>query len=161
MLFRSGAVEPGVTTIPVGNRRLQIEGYLGNFSLFLGDEGQANYETVKVDLILDLSEQSCLTMPLKPPGYLTAIAEEPYLTVVEEKLKTLTGTFEKPKYFDYDAAICVHGRSGIDGCSRCIDACPAEAISALLESVKVNANLCQGGGICASVCPTGDRKSVV
>jgi ferredoxin len=30
----------------------------------------------------------------------------------------------------------------------------------LLESVKVNANLCQGGGICASVCPTGAIRYV-
>ena len=160
VLLTDGAVEPGVRTIPVGNRRLQIDGYLGNFTIFLGDEGQANYETVSVDLILDLTAEPFLTMPVKPPGYFTTIMEEPYLTLVEEELKELTGTFEKPKYFAYDASICAHGRSGIAGCTNCIDACPAEAITSLTESVLVNPNLCQGGGVCASVCPTGAIRYV-
>ena len=160
VLLTDGAVEPGVRTIPVGNRRLQIEGYLGNFTIFLGDEGKANFETVTVDLILDLTAKTFLTMPVKPPGYLTSVMEEPYLTLVEEELKGLTGTFEKPKYFDYDASICAHGRSGIKGCTNCIDACPAEAITSLTESVLVNPNLCQGGGVCASVCPTGAIRYV-
>ena len=160
VLLTDGAVEPGVRTIPVGNRRLQIEGYLGNFTIFLGDEGKANFETVTVDLILDLTAKTFLTMPVKPPGYLTSLIEEPYLTLVEEELKGLTGTFEKPKYFDYDASICAHGRSGIKGCTNCIDACPAEAITSLTESVLVNPNLCQGGGVCASVCPTGAIRYV-
>lgn len=155
LILIDGAVEPGVPTIPVGNRRLQIEGYLGNFNIFMGEEGHANYETVNVDLILDLSTEPLLSMPIKPPGYLTSIAEEPYLTLVEEELQGLIGTFEKPKYFNYDASICAHGRSGISGCNNCIDACPADAITSLIESVVVNPNLCQGGGICASVCPTG------
>ena len=160
VILIDGAVEPGVPTIPVGNRRLQIEGYLGNFNIFLGEEGQPNYETVNVDLILDLSLEPLLSMPVKPPGYLTAISEEPYLTLVEEELQGLTGTFEKPKYFNYDASICAHGRCGISGCTNCIDACPTDAITSLIESVVVNPNLCQGGGICASVCPTGAIRYV-
>ena len=160
VILTDGAVEPGVTTIPVGNRRVLIEGYLGNFNISLGEEGQANFETVTVDLVLDLCVEPLLTMPVKPPGYLTSITEEPYLTQIEEELKGLTGTFEKPKYFNYDASICAHGRSGVAGCTNCIDACPAEAITSLIESVMVNPNLCQGGGICASVCPTGAMRYV-
>ncbi len=155
VILTDGAEEPGVPTIPVGNRSLQIQGYLGNFDIMLGEEGRANHETVKVDLVVDLSAHPLLTMPLKPPGYLTSSTEEPYLSLVEEELKGLTGTFEKPKYFNYDASICAHGRSGITGCTNCIDACPADAITSLIESVEVNPNLCQGGGICASVCPSG------
>ena len=155
LILTDGAEEPGVPTIPVGNRRLQIQGYLGNFDIMLGEEGRANYETVKADLVVDLSANPLLTMPIKPPGYLTSLLEEPYLSLVEEELKGLTGTFEKPKYFNYDASICAHGRSGITGCTNCIDACPADAITSLIESVEVNPNLCQGGGICASVCPSG------
>jgi ferredoxin len=160
VILTDGAEEPGVPTIPVGNRRLQIQGYLGNFDILLGEEGQANYETVKADLVLDLSANPLLTVPLKPPGYLTSLTEEPYLTLVEEQLKGLTGTFEKPKYFNYDASVCAHGRSGIKGCTNCIDACPADAITSLIESVEVNPNLCQGGGICASVCPSGAIRYV-
>jgi len=160
VILTDGAVEPGVPTVPVGNRRLQIEGYLGNFNILLGEEGKANFEKVSVDLIVDLSAEPLLTMPLKPPGYFTSIMEEPYLTLVEEELKGLTGTFEKPKYFNYDASICAHGRSGIAGCTSCIDACPAEAITSLIETVEVSPNLCQGGGVCASVCPTGAIRYV-
>ena len=144
----------------MGNRAISIEGYLGNFNIALGDEGKPNCESVKADIILDLSEPMLLTMPVKPPGYLTSIAEEPYLTEVENELKGLTGTFEKPKYFSYDPAICAHGRSGVTGCTNCIDACPADAITALVETVEVDPHLCQGGGICASVCPTGAIRYV-
>lgn len=160
VILTQGAVEPGVPAIPLGNRPIRIEGYLGNFNIVLGEEGRPNCESLQVDMILDLSELPLLAMPLKPPGYLTSIAEEPYLTEVEQALKDLTGTFEKPKYFSYDAAICAHGRSGIAGCSMCIDACPAEAISSLIESVEVDPHLCQGGGVCASVCPTGAIRYV-
>jgi ferredoxin len=160
VILTSGAEEPGVPMIPVGNRRLQIQGYLGNFNIILGEEGRASYETVSVDLVLDLSPDPLLSMPVKPPGYLTSQVEEPYLTLVEEQLYGLTGTFEKPKYFNYDASICAHGRSGISGCTLCIDACPADAIMSLIESVEVNPNLCQGGGICASVCPSGAIRYV-
>ena len=160
VILTQGAVEPGVPTIPLANRPIRIEGYLGNFNIVLGEEGRPNCESLQVDMILDLSEVPLLAMALKPPGYLTSIAEEPYLTEVEQALKDLTGTFEKPKYFSYDAAICAHGRSGIAGCSLCIDACPAEAISSLIESVEVDPHLCQGGGVCASVCPTGAIRYV-
>ena len=160
VILTDGAVEPGVPTVPVGNRRLQIEGYLGNFNILLGEEGKANFEKVSVDLIVDLCVEPLLTMPVKPPGYLTSIMEEPYLTLIEEELKGLTGTFEKPKYFDYDASICAHGRSGIAGCTNCIDACPAEAITSLIETIEVNPNLCQGGGVCATACPTGAIRYV-
>ena len=160
VVLTDGAVEPGVPTVPLGNRQLQIEGYLGNFTIHLGEAGRANYESLSADLILDLSAEPLLSMALKPPGYLVSIAEEPYLTQTEAALKGLTGTFEKPKYFNYDASICAHGRSGISGCTKCIDACPAEAITSLIESVMVNPNLCQGGGVCASVCPTGAMRYV-
>ena len=160
VILTQGAVEPGVPTIPLANRPIRIEGYLGNFNIVLGEAGRPNCESLQVDMILDLSEAPLLAMPLKPPGYLTSIAEEPYLTEVEQTLKDLTGTFEKPKYFSYDEAICAHGRAGIAGCSMCIDACPAEAISSLIESVEVDPHLCQGGGVCASVCPTGAIRYV-
>ncbi|UCB55221.1 MAG: 4Fe-4S binding protein [Thiotrichales bacterium] len=160
VVLTQGAVEPGVPTIPVGNRPIGIDGHLGDFNIVLGEPGQPNCESVQVDMILDLSEAPLLDMPLKPPGYLTSIAEEPYLSEVEQELKDLVGTFEKPKFFSYDAAICAHGRSGIAGCSLCIDACPADAISSLIESVEVDPHLCQGGGVCASVCPTGAIRYV-
>ena len=160
VVLTAGAEEPGVPTIAVGNRPIRIEGYLGHFTIALGEEGRPNFETLGVDMILDLNPEPLLTMPLKPPGYLTSIAEEPYLTAVEVELRGLTGTFDKPRYFSYDPSVCAHGRSGITGCTQCIDACPADAITALSEAIEVDPYLCQGGGVCASVCPTGAIRYV-
>ena len=72
-----------------------------------------------------------------------------------EILPGMRGAFEKPKYFNYEPEICAHGRSGKKGCTRCIDACPAQAIVSIGEKVQVNPYLCQGGGACAMACPSG------
>jgi len=107
------------------------------------------------DIVLDMSDKPLLAMPLLPPGYFFTPTDEHSLSQVQTLLDELIGTFEKPRYFDYDASICAHARSGQSGCNNCIDACPAEAIHSLAESIEVNPYLCQGGGICASACPTG------
>ena len=155
VILLQGEEEPGPPLIAVGGRRLNIAGYLGAFTISLGEEGKPNFETIKVDLILDLSPTPLLTMALPPPGYLTASTDEASLAAAELQLAELVGTFEKPRYFDYDASICAHARAGHQACTRCLEACPAEAISSLAESIKVHPNLCQGGGVCASVCPSG------
>jgi len=67
----------------------------------------------------------------------------------------LIGRFDKPQFFGYKENICAHGASELEGCRNCIDACPAEAIISIGAKVEVNPNLCQGGGACATVCPTG------
>src|SRR5258706_519554 len=65
------------------------------------------------------------------------------------------GEFEKPRYFAYRENICAHARSSITGCSRCIDICSTQAISADGDHVKVDPHLCMGCGACATVCPSG------
>jgi ferredoxin len=92
---------------------------------------------------------------LTPLGYFHAGNDPQALEQVLEELIELRGSFEKPKFFNLDTTICAHGQKGLEGCSRCIDACPAEAIISLGDSVQINPNLCQGGGICATTCPTG------
>lgn len=151
----TGEDEPGVPLIAVGGRPIKVEGYLGAFKILLGEEGRPNAETISVDLILDLSPDPLLDMPVKPPGYLHSDTEESSLSAALLTLMSLTGSFEKPRYFDYDASICAHGRSGKTACTRCIDACPANAISSLAEAIEVDPYLCQGGGVCATVCPSG------
>ena len=94
-----------------------------------------------------------LQVELPPPGY--ARASEGSLAAAVEGLSALVGEFEKPRYFHYDPDICAHGRSGQVGCTRCLDACPAGAIASIGEQVEVDPHLCQGGGACATACPTG------
>jgi len=155
VILTGGVEEPGVPLISVGGRSLVIEGYLGNFTIHLGEAGKPNRESIKVDLIWDLGSKPLLEMPMKPPGYICSDGSEEHVLEAVEALSNLVGTFQKPKYFNYDASICAHARSGITACTRCIDACPAQAISSLEEAIEVDPYLCQGGGACTAVCPGG------
>jgi len=132
---------------PTGD--ITIEGALGQFLV------NVSTQQIKADLILDLSPKSLLSMALKPPGYLDYGHTEAELAEAKEELHDLVGTFDKPKYFDYNESLCAHGVSGQPGCTRCIDACPAEAITSLVNKIAVDSFRCQGGGICTTVCPSG------
>jgi ferredoxin len=160
VILTAGAEEPGVPVVPLGGRRLQVDGYLGAFKLNLGEPDQANFEVVAVDLILDLSDQPLMDLAMPPFGYFYASGDDAQLDQAIASLREMKGQFEKPKFFNYDPQICAHGRSGISACSRCLDACPAEAITSLVEKIEVNPYLCQGGGVCATVCPSGAIRYV-
>ncbi|MET0065915.1 MAG: 4Fe-4S binding protein [Candidatus Thiodiazotropha sp.] len=155
LILTEGVEEPGVPQVPLGGRSMHIEGYLGNFRIQLGEPGKPNAETVATDLILDLSPEPLLGSQLKPPGYRHSSLEEPELEQAMAEMGELIGRFEKPRYFDYDPDICAHGHAGKTACTRCLDACPADAISSLGDIIEVDPHLCQGGGVCASVCPSG------
>ncbi|MDH5424710.1 MAG: 4Fe-4S binding protein [Gammaproteobacteria bacterium] len=106
------------------------------------------------DMVIDLSAEPVMNTSLLPFGYFTAKND----LELEEVIKTvpdMTGEFEKPKFFEYNADICAHGNSGLKACQRCIQACPAGAISSLKDKIEVDPFLCQGGGVCATVCPAG------
>lgn len=155
VLLTEGEELPGVPVISQAGRALRLSGHLGAFQLQLGEPGKPNAESLSADLVLDLGAEPQLPMPMKPPGYLHSATDEPSLASAAEQLRELVGTFDKPRYFSYDPSICAHGRSGKIACTRCIDACPAEAISSLIEKVSVDAHRCLGGGACATVCPSG------
>ncbi|MGB7288153.1 MAG: 4Fe-4S binding protein [Salaquimonas sp.] len=67
----------------------------------------------------------------------------------------MVGEFEKPLYVSYDSEICAHSRSKKTGCSKCIDNCPAGAITSIGDIVEVDNDICGGCGNCAAHCPTG------
>jgi ferredoxin len=113
--------------------------------------------TSTCDLMLDLSGG----VPLFPahelrPGYLRADPRD--RAAVERAIAdagNLVGTFDKPRFIHFEASLCAHSRSGITGCTRCLDLCPTGAITPNGNAVVIDANICAGCGSCASVCPTG------
>ncbi|HEY9191808.1 MAG TPA: 4Fe-4S binding protein [Methyloversatilis sp.] len=110
------------------------------------------------DLVLDLSEPPLIRVPHPPQGYLAPGRDPLEQSRALQRLATLVGEFEKPKFFSYRPSICAHGRSSKSGCNRCIDVCSTEAIRADGDGVFVEPHLCMGCGACATVCPTGAMR---
>jgi ferredoxin len=158
---------PGKHPFPVVHEKVvQVSGHLGLFSVIvsappplgginliqkLGGVGdQAHY-----DLVLDLSQPPLLDYDVAPLGYYAPGESAEALERALKELPEMTGEFEKPRFFHYNPDICAHGANGVTACTRCLDTCPTGAIHALGDEVAVDPYLCQGAGICASVCPTG------
>jgi len=156
---RTASVPQDITLVE--GRLKQLDGHLGRFAVRIECDRQElnaarlfGAQTDYVDLVLDLSALPFLDREVLPPGYYAPGGPQGLAPVLEE-LRELVGEFEKPKFYDYDPAICAHGRSGLAGCRRCLDACPTQAIHSLGEVIEVDPWLCQGAGSCASACPTG------
>ncbi|MFI8750831.1 4Fe-4S dicluster domain-containing protein [Vreelandella lionensis] len=150
--------------------QLNIAGHLGGFRATLSqDDGdslnlaQALIERDVFDVVLDLSEGALnvASWELPPPGYLRLAWErqEAERADVLESVTELVGEFDKPRYFQVNTDLCAHSSSGNVGCTRCLDVCPADAISSIqgrIESrIEIDPFLCQGVGSCTSACPTG------
>ena len=117
----------------------------------------ASVQSERFDLVLDLRAADATPTFLQhapPQGYLRWDGRDAATLL---KLRELVGEFEKPKFFQYKAALCAHARNEQVGCSACIDICSAEAISSdkSRQQVKVEPQLCVGCGACTTVCPTG------
>jgi ferredoxin len=136
-----------------------IRGFLGEFDVQLADleaGASAPASTIaRFDLVLDFSNAPSFAARQPPQGYFHAPAGEADLEAVLEDLRESVGEFEKPRYFAYRENLCAHQRSEIVGCSRCIDICSTQAISADGDRVAVDPHLCMGCGACATVCPSG------
>ena len=107
------------------------------------------------DLVLDLSQPARIRSEIPPPGYYAPGEDADALERALCEIPQMVGEFEKPKYFNYNPSICAHGNSGLTGCTRCLVACPTDAIKSLGETIGVDPYLCQGAGTCATACPTG------
>ncbi|NOR62590.1 MAG: (4Fe-4S)-binding protein [Rhodobacteraceae bacterium] len=107
------------------------------------------------DIILDLRGDTPL-FHHKRDGYLRA--DPRHADAVSKAIfeaSQLVGEFEKPFYVALDPHICAHTRSGITGCSNCMNTCETGAISAAGEHVEIDPMVCAGCGGCASACPSG------
>ena len=140
--------------IEVTRGRVRIEGHLGAYRVEV-DGAQGNQRQYQGDAILDLGEIPLLLREMLPPGYFHVTPADWDLADIVTELELFRGEFQKPRFFDYDASICAHSVNGKTVCRQCIDACPAEAIQSLAERIEVDPFLCQGGGSCTTVCPSG------
>src|SRR6185436_15117549 len=106
------------------------------------------------DLVLDLSRVPLIAHDA-PQGYAAPGADPLEQSLAAAKLAGLVGEFEKPRFTQYRERICAHGRSGIIGCTKCLDVCSTGAIHEDGDHVRVEPHLCAGCGGCATVCPSG------
>lgn len=167
----TAVVPTGALPKPVADDTWQAEvvavtGYLGAFAVDVAvwREGKLQrvaladavlpQQAAQFDIVLDLHEQPWIPAELPPPGYFHA-PDPAAVAVALEQIPQLVGEFQKPKYFNYDPDRCAHSARGIKGCEACISACPTDAIISIGERIEVNPHLCQGGGSCATACPSG------
>ena len=144
---------------------VQINGFLGAFNVVTESHGhEINLAKVALnhdcfDIVLDLCLNSCMNEEVPVPGYYPVGRGYPKLAQALEEIPTLMGTFDKPKFFRLDTDLCAHSSRGVKGCERCVDACPAGALSSegtdkTGHKIEINPYLCQGVGTCATACPT-------
>jgi ferredoxin len=166
-----GVQPPRIGDFPVAKGRISAaKGHLGAFELTVDDFampmpssraelrfGPGRRGTSRCDLILDLSGGAPLfPAPELRQGYLRADPGNP--ADVARALfdaAQLEGEFDKPRFIRYTEHLCAHSRSQKTGCTRCLELCPAGAITPNGDHVAISAELCMGCGQCASVCPTG------
>src|SRR5215475_7084850 len=173
MLVHPGEVAPPrVTEFPIVKGRIRsAKGYLGAFELIVDDYAlprpssraaldfgpTRNGATSRCDIVLDLSGGAALfpAADLRDgyvradPGDLAAVLKAAL------RVRDLVGTFDKPRYISFTAALCAHSRSRIVGCHRCLDLCPTSAIAPDGDHVAIDEHVCAGCGQCAAACPTG------
>lgn len=153
--------------------QIDIQGYLGEFdvqiqsgqiSLSKQSPSNINAEAISLsqvtlnrrffDIVVDLTLEGCHKAQLPPLGYYAVGRLDYSKADAIEALENMLGIFDKPKYFKFDQDRCAHYANGKQGCTRCMDACAADAIYVERERIAINPFLCQGQGSCATACPT-------
>ncbi len=126
-------------------------GAVGAIDFARGDVARSQ----RFDLVLDLHADAWLKQHQLPQGYFAPGLDLSAQARAVTELATLTGEFEKPKFFAYKPSICAHSRSKKTGCTQCIDVCSALAIRPDGDRIAVEPHLCVGCGACTTVCPSG------
>lgn len=148
------------TTGSLGDFQLVVDGYA---SMLPSSRAKPDFAMPRdgaktsCSVIFDMSGDTALfTRSHGRDGYFRADPANP-VAVLEAVIEAsdYVGSFEKPIYVSYDASICAHERSRKTGCTKCIDQCPAGAITGEGDIIVVDAGICGGCGNCAAHCPTG------
>ena len=170
ILATEGGITGGTETRQVAGRAVPViygqpkavSGFLGKFGIVVGrEEGDIDLAQAMdlsggyVDMVLDLRREPALTQEVLPPGYFAPRGDSLALDEACQSIRELTGQFEKPRYVLYESDTCAHSARGILGCRRCLEVCPADALSSVGEKIAVDPHLCHGMGSCAAACPTG------
>ncbi|MDV5168758.1 4Fe-4S binding protein [Photobacterium rosenbergii] len=142
--------------------KASVKGYLGAFEVSCDVESlltTVNLAKVAIgrdcfDLIVDMTDKGLSELEISAPGYYAVGTGKAKLANAIEDLPEMIGTFDKPKYFRLNPDLCAHSSRGVKGCERCVDACPAGALSSTGDHIEINPYLCQGVGTCATACPT-------
>ncbi|GAA0791068.1 MULTISPECIES: 4Fe-4S binding protein [Pseudomonadati] len=144
------------------NKLKSIKGFLGQFQVSVESDagGVAELSVVAIrqahfDIILDLSSAPCINLEMLPAGYFYVGQDASKLADAIEQIPDLVGEFDKPRYVKVNSDICAHHRNGINGCNRCLNFCPADAISSIEQKIEIDPYLCHGAGSCTNLCPTG------
>ena len=109
----------------------------------------------RFDVVFDLHAAPWIKLHQPPQGYYAPGGDSVAQAKAATEIATLSGEFEKPKFFNYQPTLCAHSRSRQPGCNQCIDVCSADAIRADGDRIFVEPHLCVGCGACSTVCPSG------
>ncbi len=172
LLPGSDVVPPREAAYPIRQGRIKtVKGYLGAFEVgidaFAAPAPSSRAKLVfgtardgavsQTDVLIDVSGGAPLVGAADlRSGYLRADpGNVAGVAGVVFEARDLVGTFDKPRYINFQEDLCAHQRSRIKGCTRCIDLCPAGAITSNGRSVLIDPHICAGCGQCAAACPTG------
>ncbi len=144
---------PGTADAVVAGKPVRLRGHFGAWAL----EVEGYEEALQADAILDLTREAALVpAPALRRGYERCDPRRP--AALQDAVRAVAdcrGDMSHPLYLAVQQDLCAHARSGIQGCTRCLDTCPPSALAPAGNHVVWDPYVCAGCGACAGACPTG------